>query len=41
MKGSLSLNPKFTPYNLKNVKILKLNPLIVFDDHHLYLKNHS
>lgn len=41
MKGSLCLNPKYTPFGIKNVKILKLNPLIACDDHHLYLKYDS
>ena len=41
MKGSLFLNPKFTPLNFKSARVLKLNPLIACDDHHLYFKNDS
>jgi hypothetical protein len=38
MKGSISLNPKYVSLNLKDVKVLKTNPLIACDDRHLYFK---
>ena len=38
MKGSVFLNPKFSSYEIKTQKIIKINPLIAQDEKYLYFK---